>query len=272
MWGSLLVLALLTSINPVRLGIILVVLSRLRPLRNLVAYWSGAAIIGLTTLIVPLIALHAAPSSASFAKDFANPTANPAAQRTAIIIGAALLAIAALMLARSLLRSPAPQGNPAVANPDGTGSVSTLLLDSSAPPAISRLLHTAAAAAAEEGESPIRRLFGRIRAAWRDGSSWISFVIGIIVLPPLDGVVFALAIIVASGAVLGVQVGAAIAFVIGVLAVEEIILISNVAAPERTQAALQRLHDWARAHHRKFAAAILAVVGISLVARGMGGL
>lgn len=65
MWGSLLVLALLTSINPVRLGIILVVLSRLRPLRNLVAYWSGAAIIGLATLIVPLIALHAAPSSAS---------------------------------------------------------------------------------------------------------------------------------------------------------------------------------------------------------------
>ncbi|WP_454792333.1 GAP family protein [Mycolicibacterium lutetiense] len=272
MWGSLLVLALLTSINPVRLGIILVVLSRLRPLRNLVAYWTGAAIIGLTTLIVPLIALHAAPTSATFLRDFANPTANPAAQRTAITIGVALLVIAVLMLARSLRRSPVPPGKPTVADPAGPGSVSTLLLDSSAPPAISRLLRTAAAAAAEEGESPIRRLFGRIRVAWRDGAPWISFVIGVIVLPPLDGVVFALAIIVASGAALGVQVGAAIAFVIGVLAVEEIILISNVAAPARTQAALQRLHDWARAHHRKFAAAILAVVGISLVARGMGGL
>ncbi|MCV7000560.1 GAP family protein [Mycolicibacterium alvei] len=268
----MLVLALLTSINPVRLGIILVVLSRLRPLRNLVAYWTGAAIIGLTTLIVPLIALHAAPTSATFLRDFANPTANPVAQRTAITIGVALLVIAVLMLARSLRRSPVPPGKPAVADPASPGSVSTLLLDSSAPPAISRLLQTAAAAAAEEGESPIRRLFGRIRVAWQEGSPWISFVIGVIVLPPLDGVVFALAIIVASGAALGVQVGAAIAFVIGVLAVEEIILISNVAAPARTQAALQRLHDWARTHHRKFAAAILAVVGISLVARGMGGL
>ena len=54
--------------------------------------------------------------------------------------------------------------------------------------------------------------------------------------------------------------------------VEEIILVSNIVAPERTQAALRKLHEWARMHHQKFVAAILAVVGLSLLARGMGGL
>jgi len=95
-------------------------------------------------------------------------------------------------------------------------------------------------------------------------------VIGVVMGPGLDGVVFVLAIIVASGASFGVQIAAATTFVITMLAVEEIILVSHLVRPDETQAFLRRLHDWALAHRRKLVVAIFAVVGISLMAQGMG--
>ncbi|MDH6196196.1 putative membrane protein [Mycobacterium frederiksbergense] len=269
MWGPLAVLALLTTINPVRLGLILLVLSRPRPIQNLLAYWTGALIVGLSTLLIPLVLLHSTPASAAFIKDFAHPTANPVAQRTAIGVGAALLLVAAMLVAHSLVRAPRRSSNPPAPDPDGTAKTSTLLLDSSVPPILRRLLHPEPDAAAAGGS---RRLLDKARSAWRSGNPWIAFIIGVIFLPPLDGVFFALGIVVASGASAGVQVIALIAFVIGVLTVEEIILFSNLFAPEKTQAVLRQVHDWASTHHRKFAAAILAVVGLSLIARGMGGL
>ena len=84
-------------------------------------------------------------------------------------------------------------------------------------------------------------------------------------------VVFVLAIVVASGASFGVQITAAITFVIATLTVQEIILVSHLARPAKTQAFLRRLNDWALAHQRKLVVAIFAVVGVSLMAQGMGG-
>lgn len=273
MWGSLAVLALLTTINPVRLGIIILVLSRPRPMQNLLAYWTGAVLVGLSTLLIPLFVLHSTPTSSAFARNFAHPTANPIAQRTTIVTGVVLLAIAVFMVARNLLRTPATVGSHRKVEGGGDGTT-TLVLDSGAPPVITRFLHPTGDSADPDGDekSPIRRLLGRARDAWKNGSPWIPFIIGLIVLPPLDGVLFALAIVIASGASFEVQVIATMAFVFGVLLVEEIILVSNVVAPTRTQAALRKLHEWARTHHQKFVAAILAVVGLSLLARGMGGL
>ena len=272
MWGSLVVLALLTTINPVRLGLILLVLSRPRPMKNLLAYWSGALLVGLLTLLIPLALLHATPGTAAFVEDFANPTANPAAQRTAIGLGAALLLFAAVLVVLGFVRAPdrvrvtstAPQQ-------DSTAETSTLVLDSSVPPALRRLLHPEPDT--DSGDrTRLSRVLERARRAWRGGSPWISFAIGVWFLPPLDGVFLALGIVIASGASAGVQFVSLVAFVIGVLTVEEIILVSNMFAPERTHAALRRVHDWAHAHRRKFVAAILSVIGLSLIARGMGGL
>ena len=85
-----------------------------------------------------------------------------------------------------------------------------------------------------------------------------------------DVVLVVLAIIVTSGAAIGTQISAAIAFVVGTLAIVEIILVSYLATPAKTQAVLRQLHDWALAHRRKILVAIFAVVGVSLVAHGMG--
>ncbi|WP_254849305.1 GAP family protein [Mycobacterium sp. GA-1841] len=273
MWGSLAVLALLTTINPVRLGLILLVLSRPRPMKNLLAYWTGALVVGMATLLIPLIILHTAPSSASFADKFADPTSSPAAQRSTLGTGAVLLLIAVALGVHALMRSRASERSvvAAVAGSGGTTKSSTMLMDSSIPPALRRFLHPSSEDGAESG-SKVRRLLAKARSAWRDGSPWISFFIGVWFLPPLDGVFFALGIVIASGASTGVQVIALVVFVFGVLTVEEIILVSNLFAPQRTQAVLRKVHDWAHVHRRKFVAAILTVVGLSLIARGLGGL
>lgn len=271
MWGSLLVLALLTTINPVRIGLIILVLSRPRPMQNLLAYWTGAVIISLLTLFIPLFALHAHHASASFVESFADPAANPAAQRTAIGIGVLLLSIAVLMATRSWVRAPSRGGRHSAQRMYSNANASTKVLESTAPPVITRLLEAQQDETAGDG-SEIRPLLSRIRTAWQSGSPWIAFLIGVLVVPPLDGVLFGLAIIVTSGTSLGLQVVAVIVFIIGVLAVEEAILVSNVVAPAKTTAVLDRLHGLARTHHQKFVAAISAVVGLSLVLRGLGGL
>ncbi|WP_319450971.1 MULTISPECIES: GAP family protein [unclassified Mycobacterium] len=267
MWGPLLVLALVITINPVRLGIILLVLSRPRPMQNLLAYWFGTLLSGFTYLLVPLFLLHSTPTSASIAEGLTNSTASPLAQRITIALGVVLVAVAVLMTVRSLARPPS-RGRHAVQSPHRRGGTSTQVHDPASLPIISRLMR-AGDEVLPDGASRVRRLLGRARDAWRNGSPWIALVIGLMVMPA-DGVLLALALIVASGGAIGMQLGAGITFVITVLAVEEVILVSNLVAPEKTHAALQWLHDWALAHHRNFMAVIMAVVGASLIVQGLG--
>lgn len=270
MWGPLLVLALLLTINPLRLGIMLVVLARPRPMPNLLVYWIGTLLAGLAFLLGPLIVLHSTPKLASFAEGVVQSDPDPAVKHSVIGFGALLLVAGTLMAVLSVVRAPARAKVKAGTARDDARSTSTLTLDPGTLPLISRLIRPAPDDP-PHGASRIRQLLGSTRDAWQNGSPWIAFVIGLMVMPA-DGVLLALALIVASGAVIATQLGAAIAFLITVLMVEEVILVSNVLVPEKTEAALRRLHDWAVAHHRKFMAAILAVTGISLMVQGMGGL
>ncbi|RAV13508.1 GAP family protein [Mycolicibacterium sp. GF69] len=277
MWGTLLVLALLTTVNPIRLAIILLVLCRPRPISSLLAYWSGCVIVGLATVLVPLLVLHSIPTSESFVKQFADPTDNPTAQRIALGIGGALIAGAVLIALHSATRRraklPASSkvGAHQVSEPATSAEPATRERDSNIPPAISRLVNSSPDSEPGSG-SVIARLLGRIRNAWQNGSPWPAFVIGVIVVPPLDGLFLVLALIVASGSTLEVQLIAAVVYIIGMLTVEEIILVSNLVAPAKTEAALRRLHGWTVTHQRAIMVAFLAVVGIFLVARSIGSL
>jgi hypothetical protein len=87
--------------------------------------------------------------------------------------------------------------------------------------------------------------------------------------PSVDGAVLGLALIVTSGAPIGMQVSAAVAFVFGILLVVEIILLSSVVAPAKTTAALRVIHDWLQTHVGKIPIALFAVVGVALVGRGL---
>jgi hypothetical protein len=258
MWGSVLVLALLMGLSPVRLGLVLLVISRQRPVQNLLAYWVGGLMVGVSYMLVPLMVLHVTPWFRSFAHDLSTPAtgASSTVRHIQIGMGVFVLLVAALMTVRFSARQRAHLPTPG-------GNTSTL-----AP--ISRLL-SRAQDAPTEGRSAIRRLLDRARNAWENGSLWVAVVIGVFSGPLPEEVLIVLAIIVASGAAIGTQVSAVIAFVVGMLAVVEIILVSYLATPAKTQAIVQLVHDWALAHRRQVLVAMCAVVGVALVANGMSG-
>lgn len=260
MWGSVLVLGLVIGLDPMRLAITLLVISRPRPVQNLLAYWAGCVTTFIPAVAVPLTLLHVTPAFKSFADNLAT---SPTVRHVQLGVGVLALSIAVVMTLRFRARRRAYATAPA-------GDGSTVGLESNPPTVLSRLLGRAQDAATEGG-SPMRRLLGRVYNAWENGSLWVAFVIGIALggLAP-ELLLFVLTIIVASGAAIGTQVGAAIAFVAGVLAVVELALVSYLIKPAKTEAVLRRLHDWALAHRQHVLIGIFAVGGISLVVNGIG--
>jgi hypothetical protein len=260
MWGSVLVLGLVIGLDPMRLAITLLVISRPRPMQNLLAYWAGCVTTFIPAVGIPLTLLHVTPAFRSFADNLAT---SPTVRHVQLGIGLFALSIAAVMAVRFRARRRAYATAPA-------GDASSLELDSTPPSVLSRLLGRAQDAATEGG-SPLARLLGRVHNAWENGSLWVAFVIGIALggLAP-ELLIFVLTIIVGSGAAIGTQIGAAIAFVVGVLAVVEIALVSYLIAPAKTEAVLRQLHDWALAHRQHVLIGIFAVGGISLVVNGIG--
>ncbi|KUI06091.1 GAP family protein [Mycobacterium sp. IS-3022] len=254
MWSSLLGLAFLVAINPVLLAVILLMISRPRPVRNLLAYWVGGMIVYLCSLLIPLMVLHLIPAFASFSHEMTVPATSASATARHIQLGTGMLMllIAAVITVRSFARErasvPTPDGN----TPTATSPLGPL------------------GAAADDDGSAIRRFLGRLQNAWDNGSLWVAFVFGLLGLPPPLLVLFVGATIVGSGAALGTQVFAVVVFVVAVFSVVEIALLSYLFAPARTQAVLQPLHDWALAHRRHVLVAIFTLVGLFSVAKGIG--
>jgi hypothetical protein len=274
MWSSVLILAVLVALNPLRLGLALLLISRSRPVHNLFAYWVGNLTSGIPIMVVPLTLLHVTPTFESFAGDVAKSST---VRHIQIGLGIFALSVAVLMTVRILARArEQARRRPQLSTGEGVrgrhrrgGGTSTLVLDSNPPPAISRLLDRAREAPTEGGPA-FGRLLGRAHNAWENGSLWVAFVIGLANFPAPDVILMLLAIIVASGAAIAVQVGAAVVFILGVLAVAEITLVSYLVTPEKTQASLRWLHNWAWAHRRKIFVAVAAMGGLSLLANGMG--
>ena len=247
-----------------RFGATLLMISRPRPLQNMFVYWIGGMTVGVTYMLGPLMVLHTTPFFGSFARNLANPAtfANATVRHIEIGVGVFVLSLAVLMSRRFWARPRAQLLTPG-------GTTSTLVADSDTSSAIPPLLGRAQDAPTGD-ESAIRRLVGRARNAWEDGSSWVAFVIGFLLAPPPLTIVFVITTIIATGAPIGAQVSAAIAFVVGIQAVVEIALVSHLFRPAKTQAVLRLLHDWTRAHRQKILVAMCVIMGGALVAQGIG--
>jgi hypothetical protein len=263
MWSSVAVLALPIALDPVRLGVNLLLVSRPRPAQNLLVYWVGCVSASFVLLLVPLLVLHFTPMFSPFVHDLANPatSASSTVRRVEIFLGVLVLAIAALMAVRFVTRRRARV-------PDRDAKTSTTVADSDTSP-VSRLLKRGQEAPAEGG-SAIQRLLARAHNAWESGALWVAAVIGFWAGPNPSLVMFSLATILASGAAIGTQIGAAVVFIVVSLAVVEIVLISNLAAPAKTHAVLRRVHVWVRGYRRQILVAILTLVGIAFVSQGAG--
>jgi Sap, sulfolipid-1-addressing protein len=260
-WGSVLGMALLWALNPALLGLILLVISRPRPVQNLVVCWAGCLITNVPALLVPLLMLHVMPVFRSTAHVLATAGSNSTARHIQLGMGVLVLSISALIAVRSRARQRAHVPTP-------VGNTSTLVLDSNTPTAISLPQGRDQDGSAERG-SAIRRLIDQVNNVWENGSLWVALVAGMTVLPGPPMVLLVDTTIAASGAPIATQVIAAITFVVTWFAVIEITLVSYLLTPAKTQAVLRPLHGWALAHRRWVLVAIFAVVGLSLVAKGI---
>jgi hypothetical protein len=247
MWGSVLMLAILTAPDPVRLGVTLLLISRPKAIQNLLAYWAGAMLVSVCALVVPLLVLRFTPMLRTWTQSLATGGASADATVGHVRIGMGLLVflIATLIMGRFAARERTLLPTPA-------SNTSTLVIESQ-----------------KERGTIIRRLLTRAHYSWESGSLWVALVVGFgSATPPLQALVV-LTPIVASGAAIGTQISAAIVFVIGTLAIVETVLVSYLAKPVKTLAALRLLHDWVRPRRRQVVAAMLAVAGTSLLASGI---
>jgi len=106
-----------------------------------------------------------------------------------------------------------------------------------------------------------------------DGRSlWVAGVAGLgIALPSVDYLA-ALAVIAAAQVEADVRVGALVTFNVVAFSLVELPLLAYLIAPQRTRTAMSNLHNWIRARQRHEVAALLAVVGVVLVAAGWVGI
>ncbi|MEB4212340.1 GAP family protein [Mycobacterium sp. 94-17] len=260
MWGSVLGLGILAALNPVRLGLALLMISRPRPGPSLLAYWLGGLTVCAPELLIPLVLLNFTPMFGHRAHGSPSPSSNSMLGNIQIGLGVVGLTIAASLMVRFVARQRATQRAP----DDRPSELSAV---AGAPIAMPRLLTRAQDVADDDG-SVFRRALGRIHHAWESGSSWVAWVIGIISVP-VDGVLFIVAIIAASGASVSAQAGASVAFVVLMYAVVEVILVGYVITPATTQSLLIVLHDWVRTYHRQILVVLFTVVGVSQLAQGL---
>jgi hypothetical protein len=273
-WSPVLVLAFMLALDPPRLALLLLLIIRPRPVQSLLAYWVGAATVSVLYMLVPLIVLHVTPGFRSVAQHASHATfGSPTVRYIQFGLGVVALLIAAQMAVRLRAGQQAYVATPA-------DTASPLVADSNTPTAISQP-HDRAPDAPTESGSPIRRLGARasgawhrlwlpVMGAWESESPRAAFVVGLLSGPPPLTVLLVLTTIMASGAAIGTQVSLAIAWVVGMFAVVEIILVSYLVSPTKTETALRRLHDWVLAHRRQVWIAMIAVVGVVLLAYGMG--
>jgi hypothetical protein len=263
------------ALDPLRLGLLLLLITRPRPLQSLLVYWVGAMTASVPYMLVPLTVLHVAPGFRSVAQHLASQAifGSPTVRHIQFGMGVVALSIAALMAVRLRAGQHAYAATPAV-------TASPLVADSNTLTAISQPLDRAPDAPTEGG-SPIRRLGARALGAWqrlwlRAMGAWetesprAALIVGLLSGPPPVTVLLVLTTIMASGAAIGTQVGLALAWVVGMFAVVEIILVSYLASPTKTETALRLLHDWVLAHRRQVWIAVIAVVGVVSLAYGMG--
>ncbi len=255
--GTVLVLALAMATDPVRLGVTLLLISRPRPILNLLVYWFGAMFVGVTSAVVVLTMMR--DFAPALLQNLSSLAATPAVRHAQLVFGVLALLLAALITtglpARPRLGLPVPVPVPVlvpveVPVPIGiSGDPSSLLLQQATPTGIAQLL-------------------GRAKGVLKGESLWVALAAGLGTGPaPLEYLV-ALVAILAAGGELGLQISAAVGFNIVMLAVCEVTLISYLATPRKTQIIIGHLNSWVCTHRRRILSLIVGVAGICLMVAG----
>jgi hypothetical protein len=236
MCSTVFVLSLLVALDPVRIGIVALVISRPRPMRNLLAFWLGGMAAGMSVAFVALLLLR--DFTLPLMRTVVSVMNTPVAAQTQVAVGAVAVSSAALIWARQRVPTPVTAGE---------ASVSVLRPNRST----------------ESG-----RLW--IRGQLEGGSTVVAFVAGLALATPPVEYLAAMIAILASGAPAAEQVGAALMFTLVAFTVAEVPLVSYLATPTKTLAVVQRLNDWMNERRHTIPAVVVGACGLLLVATAIG--
>ena len=247
MWAYVLMMGVAVFMDPVRVGIAAVLMSRRQAIRNLLAFWLGGMVAGVGVGILVLVLFHdvalVAIQNAVASMNEVRSAVGFTGGRLQIAFGLLALVGVAVMAARQRARVGIPV---AVGGGDAPGSAPQSAISSFA-----------------------TRLGQRAQAMVESGGHWPSFVAGLAsTVPPIEGPI-ALALIMASKSELGTQFSVFVVFTLMVLMFVEIPILSYLAAPQRTKAAMEFLNGWIDAHRQQIIQATLALSGILFVVQGV---
>ena len=235
MWGTVLVLALVATADPVRNGTAALLCSRPRPILNLLAFWFGGIAVSLLLGLGSLLLLR------NFTLTAIQHLESAAATSTVRHIQIAAGVVALLVALRIFMRERTRFA-------DGVSSV----------------------VGQQPGAAgPLSWLSARARNTLEGGSLWVAFAAGLGAATPVEYLV-ALVVILSSTAGTGAQVSAVVVYTVVAFAVAEIPLVGHLAAPARTREVMHRLHIWLQTRRRQTVAVILVVAGGLLMTTGMG--
>lgn len=239
MWTTLFVMAIAVSLEPVRVGLAVVMLNRPRPVLQLAAFLCGGFVMGFGVGVAVLGVLHAVPV-------MSNGLTVP---RVQIAIGLLALTAAAALAGNVTARCREVRLASATARGDGPG-----------------------AAAVDPVPSARDRLSTCAKGLFGGSSLWVAGISGLgIALPSVDYLA-ALAVIHASNTSARIQLAALLGFNLVAFSLVVIPLLCYLVAPKRTLVAMAALNDWVRARSRRDIAAILAVAGLLMIGLGVVGL
>lgn len=234
MWITVLVLAGSVIFEPIRLGLVILLLSRRRPLLQLLVFLCGGFALGVGTGLVVLFVLRAAPV-----------VGHMSVPQVQIASGAVALLIAVVLATRWSLRNLV---RPAAAG--GGGGV--VLLEREAP-------------------SARKRLAERARVFLGGDSLSVAAVSGMGASLPSANYMGSMAAILASHAAPVAQVQALLAFNLVAFTVAEIPLIGYLAAPQKTRALMAALQTWLRSRGHRDVAVLVAAGGCFMLMLGLTG-
>jgi hypothetical protein len=240
MCGAVIVLSLLAAIDPVRIGITALLISRPRPMLNLLAFWLGGIATGIGAAFAVLLFLR--DFTLSVMRAVVSATSSPIVAYVQVAVGVLAVSFAALLVARFWARQRAPV--PVTANDSAV-----LLLKPNTPLASSRL--------------SIRGLL--------EGGSWVvACVAGVALATPPVEYMAAILAIVASEPATPAQVGAALMFTVVAFTVVEVPLITYLTAPAQTLAVVQRINDWISERRQAIPGLVVGALGFLLLVSGTG--
>jgi Sap, sulfolipid-1-addressing protein len=257
MWALLVVAGLGMAIDPVRLGLAVVMLGRRRPMLNLFAFWLGGIVSGVAIATIVLLgmrdaALAAIRAAASAISEVRAAVIIFSGPRLMITVGVLSLVILAVMLARERAAARVAVGPPTEPTLGG-GNTAVLVED-------------------ERPKSLFARLGARTQDMLSGDALWPAFVVGAAsTFPPYEGVVL-LTFIMASGTGIFTQFSVFIVFTFMVLAVIEIPLVSYLVRPEKTLALMLKMQAWLLTYRLKITQAVLGIGGVVWVTQGVAAL